>query len=212
MSTPYQFSVLSYTFGVINWTEAEIKNADIYIRKNLNLYRMFQIKSDVDRLYVPRIMGGRGLMSLWDSFRCTMVRLTHFLNESTLPTITKCKEYDENSLFSITKKAEKFIGALEFPKPTNLQGKPVQSYDYQVSRKDLLYVLCYIRGFCQKDKGSAGADPKNYRGGSARFTMVLLAMIPKLVQRVLLHVFHLSRGFCQKDKGSASHDSQISRK
>ena len=78
--------------------------------------------------------------------------------------------------------------------------------------KDLLYVLCYMRGFCQKDKGSAGADPRNYRGGSARLTMVLLAMIPKLVQRVLLHVFHLSRGFCQKDKGSASHDSQISRK
>ena len=78
--------------------------------------------------------------------------------------------------------------------------------------KDQLYLLCCMRGFCQKDKGSAGADPRNYRGGSARFTMVLLAMIPKLVQRVLLHVFHLSRGFCQKDKGSASHDSQISRK
>ena len=86
------------------------------------------------------------------------------------------------------------------------------SHDSQVSRKDLLYVLCYTRGFCQKDKGSAGADPRNYREGSARFSMVLLAMIPKLVQRVLLHVFHLSRGFCPKDKGSASHDSQLSRK
>ena len=75
----------------------------------------------------------------------------------------------------------------------------------------LLHVFLYIRGFCQKVKGSAGADPRNYRGGSARFTMVLLAMIPKLVQRVLLHFFNLSRGFCQKDKGSASHDSQISR-
>ena len=41
--------------------------------------------------------------------------------------------------------------------------------------------------------------------------MVLLAMIPKLVQRVLLHFFNLSRGFCQQDKGSASHDSQVSR-
>ena len=43
-------------------------------------------------------------------------------------------------------------------------------------------------------------------------TMVLLAMIPKLVQSVLLHFFNLSRGFCQQDKGSASHDSQVSRK
>ena len=86
------------------------------------------------------------------------------------------------------------------------------SHDSQVSRKDLLYVLCYTRGFCQKDKGSAGADPRNYREGSARFTMVLLAKILKLVPRVLLHIFHLSRGFCQKDKSSASQDPQVSRK
>ena len=66
--------------------------------------------------------------------------------------------------------------------------------------KDLLYVLSYMRGFCQKDKGSAGADPRNYKGGSARLTMVLPAMIPKLVERVLLHVFHLLMGFCQKTR------------
>ena len=52
----------------------------------------------------------------------------------------------------------------------------------------LLHVFLYIRGFCQKVKGSAGADPRNYKGGSARLTMVLLAMIPKLVERDLLHV------------------------
>ena len=57
--------------------------------------------------------------------------------------------------------------------------------------RDLLNVLFSIRGFCQKDKGSAGADPRNYKGGSARLTIVLPAMIPKLVERVLLHVSHL---------------------
>ena len=35
------------------------------------------------------------------------------------------------------------------------------SHDSQVSGKDLLYLLCYMRGFCQRDKGSAGADPRN---------------------------------------------------
>ena len=54
--------------------------------------------------------------------------------------------------------------------------------------KVLLHVLLLITGFCQKDKGSAGADPRNNKGGSARLTMDLLAMIPKLVERVLLHV------------------------
>ena len=60
----------------------------------------------------------------------------------------------------------------------------------------LLHVLLSITGFCQKDKGSAGADPRNNKGGSARLTMVLLAMIPKLVERVLLHILLLITGFC----------------
>ena len=93
-----------------------------------------------------------------------------------------------------------------------LERRGSASHIPQLGKRDLLYVLFFTWGFCQKVKGSAGADPRNYREGSARFTMVLLAMIPKLVQRVLLHFFNLSRGFCQKDKGSASHDSQISRK
>ena len=45
--------------------------------------------------------------------------------------------------------------------------------------RDQLNVLFSMRGFCQKDKGSAGADPRNYKGGSVRLTKVLLAMIPK---------------------------------
>ena len=76
--------------------------------------------------------------------------------------------------------------------------------------RDLLNVLFSMRGFCQKDKGSAGADPRNYRGGSARLTMVLLAMIPKLVERDLLNVSFSMRGFCQKNKGSASQDPKFS--
>ena len=62
--------------------------------------------------------------------------------------------------------------------------------------RDQLNVLFSMRGFCQKDKGSAGADPRNYKGGSARLTMVLLAMIPKLVERVLLNVLLSITGFC----------------
>merc|ERR1711974_416172 len=65
----YANPVLTYTFGILNWTEEEIKNIDIHIRKRLNLYRMFERKSDVDRIYIPRSMGGRGLTSVWDSFQ-----------------------------------------------------------------------------------------------------------------------------------------------
>ena len=65
----------------------------------------------------------------------------------------------------------------------------------------LLHVFLYIRGFCQKVKGSAGADPRNYKGGSARLTMVLLAMIPKLVERDLLHVVPSIKGVLPERQG-----------
>ena len=41
--------------------------------------------------------------------------------------------------------------------------------------------------------------------------MGLLAMIPKLIKRVLLHVFSSIKWVCQIVHGSASHDPQISR-
>ena len=47
--------------------------------------------------------------------------------------------------------------------------------------------------------------------GSARLFMGLLAMIPKLVERVLLHVFSSIKWVCQIVHGSAGHDPQVSR-
>ena len=71
------------------------------------------------------------------------------------------------------------------------------SHDPHVSKEgSAACFLQLLRRFCQKDKGSAGADPRNNKGGSARLTMVLLAMIPKLVERVLLNVLLSITGFC----------------
>ena len=47
--------------------------------------------------------------------------------------------------------------------------------------------------------------------GSARLFMGLLAMIPKIVEKVLLHVFSSIKWDCQIFHGSPSHDSQVSR-
>ena len=66
----------------------------------------------------------------------------------------------------------------------------------KIVEKDLLYVLFYMRGFCQKDKGSAETDPGFYNWGSARLNKGLLAMIPKSVKygsaRVLLHMIPIN--------------------
>ena len=50
--------VISYSFGVVYWLESDLKEMDVKIRKLLNIYRAFEIKSDVDRIYIPREIGG----------------------------------------------------------------------------------------------------------------------------------------------------------
>ena len=46
--------VASYTFGVLNWTESELKEIDVAIRKIMHMYKAIEIRSDIDRLYISR--------------------------------------------------------------------------------------------------------------------------------------------------------------
>ena len=57
-------SVVTYSFNVINWNMNELKRLDTKIRKQLTCNRMHHPKSDVERLYVPRKKGGRGMIQL----------------------------------------------------------------------------------------------------------------------------------------------------
>ena len=56
--------VVTNSFTVINWSLTEIKKVDTKIRKLLSMYRMRPPKSDVNRLYLPRKEGSRGLVQL----------------------------------------------------------------------------------------------------------------------------------------------------
>ena len=120
----YAIPVISYTFGIINWTEDEIKNADLSIRKSLNMYKMFELKSDIDRLYIPRSMGGRGLQSVWDGFKCANVRIAHYINGDNDPHMEVCAEFDRNNLFSIVKRAEKYSTSHKLTTPKILRADP----------------------------------------------------------------------------------------
>ena len=73
----------------------------------------------------PRSMGGRGLISIWDSFKSTNIRIAHFLNKSMSPKLQKCQELDKASLFSICKRAEKFLEGLTIDLPHNLDDRSV---------------------------------------------------------------------------------------
>ena len=60
-------SIFSYSAGIIDWTKQELQNIDPKTRKMMTAYKALHPKADVDKLYVHRKDGGRGLMSIEDT-------------------------------------------------------------------------------------------------------------------------------------------------
>ena len=66
----------------MNWSLTEIKKADTKIGKLLTMHRMHHAKSDVNRLYLPRKEGGRGLVQLELSLKTSITGMDTYLNNT----------------------------------------------------------------------------------------------------------------------------------
>ena len=71
--------VLIPTIGVLDWTIGEIKDIDIKTRKILTLTRNFHPNSDVDRLYMQKSFGGRGLRQVQSSYESRIIAIRQHL-------------------------------------------------------------------------------------------------------------------------------------
>ena len=115
--------ILLPTFGILNWTKKEISDLHIMTRKIMNMNGGFHTAGDVDRLYVKREKGGRGLRNVEDMYEIQTVGLKkhRYLDE-----VSK-----KHSLLSLVEKHEKDkIGRLgeefiqrckEFQESTNVK-------------------------------------------------------------------------------------------
>ncbi|XP_063600620.1 uncharacterized protein LOC134776797 [Penaeus indicus] len=59
-------SIIRYTARIVGWKTDELQSLDRRTRKLLTTYNMFHSKGDVDRLYLQRPEGGRGLITIED--------------------------------------------------------------------------------------------------------------------------------------------------
>ena len=59
-------SLLRYAAAFVSWRKSELQAIDRKTRKLFTIYGALHLKSDVDRLYIPRKKGGRGLISIED--------------------------------------------------------------------------------------------------------------------------------------------------
>ena len=62
-------AIFRYGAGIIDWKESELNSIDRKTRKTLTMYGAMHPKSDVDRLYITRKEGGRGLCCIEYSVR-----------------------------------------------------------------------------------------------------------------------------------------------
>ena len=65
----YALPVLTYAAACIDWTNEDLTKMDIDTRKILAFKKIMDKFSCIERLYVPRKSGGKGLISIKDQIQ-----------------------------------------------------------------------------------------------------------------------------------------------
>ena len=108
--------VVTYSLNIINWKMEELKCLDRKTRKLLTMHKMHHPKADVDRLYLPRTTGGRGLIQIETSYKTTTIGLDTYLKDKEDHLLQIAKDHDKaKKLFSVHREAVKFRRELNLP-------------------------------------------------------------------------------------------------
>ena len=121
--------VVTYSFNIIDWKMSEIKRLDTKTRQLLSLSKMHHTKADVDRLYLPRNAGGRGLIQLEASYKTTTIGLDTYLKNTDDALIELVQEHDgRKKLYSIQRQAEQFKQELDLTIPDKQADETTTKY------------------------------------------------------------------------------------
>ena len=74
----------------IDWKISELKEIDTKTRKLLKMHKMLHLKADVERLYIPRKDGGRGLIDVETAFKTVTIALNHYLRHKESNIQSRC--------------------------------------------------------------------------------------------------------------------------
>ena len=81
--------IVRYSGPFLKWTRDELKQMDQRTRKLMTMHKALHPRDDVDRLYVSRKEGGRGVASIEDSVDASIQRLEDYMNEDWLRPLEK---------------------------------------------------------------------------------------------------------------------------
>ena len=128
--------VVTYSFNIINWKISEIKRLDRKTRKLLTIHRMHQPKADVNRMYLPRRIGGRGLTKLETAYKSTTIEMETYLRNTDDALLQLVLEHEtKKKLYSIQKEAEKFRREFEVPNLDRAANERVTKFARRVKQR-----------------------------------------------------------------------------
>ena len=99
--------LVRYSRAFLKWTREELKQMDQRTRKLMTMHKALYPRDDVDRLYVSRKEGGRGLASIEDSVDTSIHRLENYIQKHEGGLITATRHETENTMnntMTITRK------------------------------------------------------------------------------------------------------------
>ena len=90
----------------------------------MNMNKMLRPKADVERLYIPRKDGGRGLIEVETAFKIATIGLDHYLKNKDGQYPVQVLEHDTSKAKnSVTKNAIKFKGEVAISEFENKEDK-----------------------------------------------------------------------------------------
>ena len=104
--------VITPTIGILQWTKKEICDIDIATHKILSYTGNLHKRADINRLYVPRKQGGRGLTSVEDIYISRHIILVEHLNEqkSINPFLEKVVEHEQDKIIRLGEEFKQELG------------------------------------------------------------------------------------------------------
>ena len=75
-------AVIRYSAPFLDWNKDELLALDRRTKKLMTMHRALHPKSNVDRIYLSRKEGGRGLISIEDTTRTAILGLQKYIQES----------------------------------------------------------------------------------------------------------------------------------
>ena len=102
-------SLLRYSAAFVSWRKNELQAIDRKTRKLFTIYGALHPKSDVDRLYIPRKEGGRGLISIEDCVELAIRGLEVYVHgsEERLIQTARGDKIDDLEAVSVLKRPKK---------------------------------------------------------------------------------------------------------